>query len=91
MGCFRVSFYKTVSNDQGAERKVCQGAFDVVAEDESAALKSAQALFCARDHMSNWSCHADSHEIVRPVANSATPRSRALRGARRQAASGGRY
>jgi hypothetical protein len=60
MPCYRVSFFKTVSDDTGHERAVCQRAVEVEANDPDAALRPARELFCKLENIPHWSVHADS-------------------------------
>jgi hypothetical protein len=52
-------FVKTVCNDMGRERKVCQRVVEVHADSRAAALASAKARFCALENISEWSLYAD--------------------------------
>lgn len=59
MPLYSATFYKTVSDDTGHERKVCQRIVNVEANTRSSALVSAKALFCGLERISDWSWHAD--------------------------------
>lgn len=59
MPLYAVSFCKTVSDDTGHERKVCQRVVEVDADTRTLALVEAKQLFCALERISDWSWHAD--------------------------------
>jgi hypothetical protein len=62
MPIFRIRFIKTVSNDTGHERQVCQRAVEIEAEDALAALGPARAAFCELEQIPDWSYRADCCE-----------------------------
>jgi hypothetical protein len=55
MPLYAVSFYKTVSDDTGHERKVCQRVVEVDADTRALALVEAKQLFCNLEGISDWS------------------------------------
>ena len=62
MPIYRVRFMKTVANDTGHEREVCQRAVEVEAESAEAALRPARALFCEVERIGDWSQRSDRSE-----------------------------
>jgi hypothetical protein len=58
-------FVKTVCNDMGRERKICQRVVEVRAETRAAALASAKARFCALENIPDWSLYADDIALQR--------------------------
>src|SRR3954466_11737129 len=66
MPLYTATFYKTVSDDTGHERRVCQRVVEVEASTRASALVAARELFCMRERISDWSWHADDmalHEL----------------------------
>jgi len=59
MPVYTATFYKTVSDDTGHERKVCQRVVEVEANTQASALVSARDLFCMLERIADWSWHAD--------------------------------
>jgi hypothetical protein len=58
-----VTFFKTVTDDCGHDREICQRTIEVAAADKGAALSEAAAEFCRLDGISGWSLHADRYEV----------------------------
>jgi len=69
MPLYAASFYKTLSDDTGHERRVCQRVVEVDAGTRTLALVEAKELFCALERISDWSWHAD--EIALHEGNAA--------------------
>ena len=61
-----VTFLKTVCNDRGDERRICQRTLEVESAGEDAAIKLAKQLFCFREKISDWSLRSDSYEVNGP-------------------------
>jgi 1,2-phenylacetyl-CoA epoxidase PaaB subunit len=61
-----VTFYKGVADDQGHESEVLQHQVEVFAASERAALQQAQAGFCRRHGLADWSQHADRYQVDQP-------------------------
>jgi hypothetical protein len=59
MPLYTATFYKTVSNDTGHERRVCQRVLEVEASTRALAIVPAKELFCMLERISDWSWHAD--------------------------------
>lgn len=62
MPIYRVRFMKTVANDSGHERQVCQRAVEIEAETPEAALGPAQAVFCQLEGVADCSQRSDCCE-----------------------------
>jgi hypothetical protein len=71
MPVFTAIFSKSVSNDTGHERKVCQQVIEVEADNRSLALASAKERFCVLQLIPDWSLHADE------ISLSQSPKSQA--------------
>jgi len=63
MKAYYVSFFKTVCNDRGDERKICQRRLTVEGGGEEQAIERAKALFCSCEGVSTWTLHSDAYEI----------------------------
>jgi hypothetical protein len=59
MPLYRIRFMKTLADDTGHERQVCQRAVQVEADSGEGALNPAQALFCELEGIAHWSYRAD--------------------------------
>jgi len=62
-----VTFYKTVTTDDGHDREISQQAIEVLARDEQAAADCAKSEFCRLRGLRNWSWHSDRFEIEKIV------------------------
>jgi hypothetical protein len=71
---YRVRFLKTVCNDRGDERSICQRALEVDSAGEEAAVELAKRLFCSREQVSDWSLRSDSYEVEGPESSLPTDR-----------------
>jgi hypothetical protein len=60
MPTYTAIFYKTVSNDTGHERRVCQRVVRVEALTHASALVLAKDRFCTLVRIQDWSTHADN-------------------------------
>jgi hypothetical protein len=63
MPLYTATFYKTVSDDTGHERRVCQRVLEVEASTRALALVPAKELFCMLERISDWSWHADEIDL----------------------------
>ena len=78
MPIYRVQFMKTVADDTGHEREVCQRAVEVEADSAEAALRPAQALFCELERIGDWSQRSDRCEMEL-IGNKTQPQTRAAK------------
>lgn len=69
---FTAVFSKTVCNDVGRERRICQRVVEVRAPTRTAALAAAKARFCALEHISDWSVHSDGVALRREPTRSSS-------------------
>jgi hypothetical protein len=65
MTIYRVSLFKTLSNDIGHEAKVLQRQFEVEAQSEIEALTTAKAEYCSLMKISDCSFHTDAFQVDR--------------------------
>ena len=63
MPCFRVTFVKQVTSDDGHDIDAVQAAFDVNAVDETQAAMLAQERFCGDRSIVRWQLNADRCEV----------------------------
>ena len=63
---YRVTFLKTVCNDVGQERRICQRTLEVDSDAEEKAVQLAKQLFCSHQQVPDWSMRSDAYEIERP-------------------------
>ena len=63
MPTYRIRFMKTVMNDTGHERQICQRAIEVEADTREAAMSTSRALFCALEGIAECSQRSDCCEI----------------------------
>lgn len=68
MPSFDVRFIKTVCDDTGHEHRACQAAFAVEADSLLEAVRLAEADFCRRKHVRDWTIFADAVEFRTPTA-----------------------
>jgi hypothetical protein len=68
-------FVKTVCNDVGRERKICQRVVEVHADSRAAALSSSKARFCALEQIPEWSLRADGIALQREPSSRGHTRS----------------
>jgi hypothetical protein len=61
MAMYRIRM-KTVTDDTGHDRQVCQCAIEIDAESAESALRPARALFCKLEEIADWSHRADCSE-----------------------------
>ena len=66
MARYRVNFLKTVCNDVGQERRICQRSLEVDSHTEEHAVERAKQLFCFRERVPDWSLRSDAYEVERP-------------------------
>ena len=62
MAIYCIRFMKTVTDDTGHERQVCQRAVEIEAESAEAALRPARAVFCKLEGIADWLNRADCSE-----------------------------
>ncbi len=63
MVSFQIRFVKNVCGDTGHEHAVCQSEIYVNAITMHEALRMAEAEFCSRKHIHDWTLFADAIEI----------------------------
>ncbi len=63
MPCFRVTFIKEVTSDDGRDILTTQAAFDVNALDGEQAAALAQERFCGDRGLARWELNADRCEV----------------------------
>lgn len=63
MPCFRVTFFKEVTTDDGHDVETRQAAFDVNAVDEKQAAMLAQQRFCGDRNLTHWQVNADRCDV----------------------------
>lgn len=56
---YQVTFFKTVTADDGMDREIVQRVVDVFAENSEKALDRAKDEFCRLDNVHCWDQHAD--------------------------------
>ncbi len=61
-----VTFLKRIADDQGHEKDVRQHQVDVCAASKEEAFEEAQADFCRRHELPDWSFHADRYQVEEP-------------------------
>ena len=62
MAAYDVRFMKSICDDTGHERLVCQSRMLVNAPSERKALQKAQNEFCREKNIAGWSSYADAIE-----------------------------
>lgn len=62
---YLVKFFKSVDGDNGMMTEACQGWFENLSPSEGAAIEEAKRQFCEKEHLSNWSIHADRVQAER--------------------------
>jgi hypothetical protein len=65
MTTYRVSLFKTLSNDIGHEAEVLQRQFEVETQSEIEALKAAKAQYCSLMKISDCSFYTDAFKVDR--------------------------
>ncbi len=65
MTTYRVSLFKTLSNDIGHEVEVLQGRFEVEAQSEIEAIKAAKIEYCSLMKISDCSFYTDAFKVDR--------------------------
>src|SRR5829696_1459140 len=73
MPTYRVRFIKTVINDTGHERRICQRAIEVRAETRAAAISQSRAVFCEREGIADCSQRSDCCEADLVTDTAAPP------------------
>lgn len=63
MPIYRIRFMKTLADDTGHERQICQRAVQVKANSAEGALRPAQALFCELEGIADWSYRSDCCDL----------------------------
>jgi hypothetical protein len=68
MSSFEVRFIKIACDDTGYEHRACQAVFTIEANSLSEAVQQAEADFCRRKHVHDWTIFADAVEFRAPTA-----------------------
>ncbi|MGQ7793705.1 hypothetical protein ACUN0C_14960 [Faunimonas sp. B44] len=62
-GHYHVAFFKTVENDHGRDREICQRSMELVADSEEDAVRQAIERFCRDERIRSWKDHADRYAV----------------------------